>query len=68
MGFFPPHARRKRYGLSQQFRQGCVAVEPGIARKPFTRVKNRPVTSKKAAAKSSPPPGLASENVEMTAD
>jgi hypothetical protein len=53
---------------SGQFRQECVAVAPGIAREYFTMVKKLPVTSKKAAAKYSPPPGLASENVEMTAD
>ena len=57
-----------RYGLQVNSGKGCVAVEPGIAREVFHIGEILPVTSKKAAANSSPPPGLASENVEMTAD
>jgi hypothetical protein len=51
-------------GNSGKMRSGC----PGIAQEAFHKRKNLPVTSKKAVAIFSPPPGLASENVEMTAD
>jgi hypothetical protein len=59
---------REEYATAHDNSGKVRSDRPGIAWEVFHKRENLPVMSKKAAANSSPPPGLASENVEMTAD